>query len=89
MNIALYALVGGIAGWVAFAVVGYNAERGLIVSLVMGALGALVGGHVIAPTLVSTAAAQTGVSMPAVIIAVAVAATCLFVGNQVQKRWGI
>ena len=89
MNIALYALAGGIAGWLAFAVVGYNAERGLIVSLVMGACGAIIGGHVIAPALVSPAAAQTGVSMPAVIIALAAAATCLFVGNQVQKRWGV
>jgi len=89
MNIALYALAGGIAGWLAFAVIGYNAERGLIVSLVMGACGAIIGGHVIAPALVSQAAAQTGVSMPAVIIALAAAATCLFVGNQVQKRWGV
>lgn len=89
MNIALYALAGGIAGWLAYAVVGYNAERGLIVSLVMGAFGALVGGQVIAPALVSSAAAQTGVSMPAVVIAIAAAVTCLFVGNQVQKRWGI
>jgi len=89
MNIALYALAGGIAGWLAFTVVGYNAERGLMISLVMGAFGALIGGHVIAPALVSSAAAQTGVSMPAVIIAFAAAATCLFAGNQVQKRWGI
>ena len=89
MNIALFALVGGIAGWLAFAVIGYNAERGLIVSLVMGAFGALVGGHMIAPALISPAAAQTGVNMPAVIIALGVAATCLFVGNQVHKRWGI
>ena len=89
MNIALYALVGGIAGWLAFTVAGYNAERGLIVSLVIGALGASVGGHVIAPGLVSAAAAQTDVSMPAMIIAIAAAGTCLFVGNQIQKRWGI
>ena len=89
MNIALYALAGGIAGWLAFTVVGYNAERGLMISLVMGAFGALIGGHVIAPALVSPAAAQTGVSMPAVIIALAAAATCLFVGNQVHKRWGV
>ena len=89
MNIALYALAGGIAGWLAFAVIGYNAQRGLIVSLVMGAVGALIGGHVIAPALVSPAAAQTGVSMPAAIIAIAAAATCLFVGNLVHKRWGV
>ena len=89
MNIALYAVAGGIAGWLAFAVVGYNAERGLVVSLVMGAFGALVGGLVIAPALVSPEAAQAGVSMPAVILAIAAAATCLFAGNQVQERWGI
>ena len=89
MNIALYAVAGGIAGWLAFAVVGYNSQRGLIVSLVMGALGASVGGQVIAPALVSSAAAQTDVSMPAMIIAIAAAATCLFVGDQAQKRWDI
>ena len=89
MNVALYALAGGIAGWLAFAVVGYNAERGLIPSLVMGALAATVGGHVIAPAVVSSAAAQAGVSMPAVVIALAAAATCLIVANQIHKRWGI
>ena len=89
MNIALYALAGGIAGWLAFAVIGYNAERGLIVSLVVGAFGAGVGGHVIAPALVSSAAAQTGVGMPAMIIAISAAAICLFVGKQVEKRWGL
>jgi uncharacterized membrane protein YeaQ/YmgE (transglycosylase-associated protein family) len=89
MNIALYALAGGIAGWLAFAVIGYNADRGLIVSLVMGALGASVGGQVIAPALVSSATAQTDMSMPAMVIAVVAAATCLFVGDQVRKRWGI
>lgn len=89
MNIALYALAGGVAGWLAFMVIGYNAQRGLIVSLVMGALGASVGGHVIAPAIVSSAAAQTDVGMPAMIIALAAAATCLFIGDQVQKRLGI
>jgi uncharacterized membrane protein YeaQ/YmgE (transglycosylase-associated protein family) len=89
MNIAVYCLAGGIAGWLAFAVVGYNAERGLMISLAMGAAGALIGGQVIAPSLVSAAAAQTGVSMPAMIIALAASATCLFVANHVQKRWGI
>ena len=89
MSIALWMFAGAIVGWLAHAVVGLNAERGLLISIVIGAFGGVVGGHVLAPVLVTPAAAQTGVSAPTMFIALAFAATLLCVGNLVHKRWGI
>jgi uncharacterized membrane protein YeaQ/YmgE (transglycosylase-associated protein family) len=35
MNIALWILAGAIVGWLAYAVAGYNAERGLRASIII------------------------------------------------------
>jgi uncharacterized membrane protein YeaQ/YmgE (transglycosylase-associated protein family) len=89
MNIALWIFAGAIVGWLTYAVAGYNEERGLIVSIIIGAFGGSVGGMALAPMLMTAAAAPPGVSTPALVIAVAVAATLLVLCNVVHKRWGI
>lgn len=89
MSIVLLVCAGAVVGWLGFAVVGYNAERGLVFSILVGALGGFIGGSVLAPKLISTAAAQNGVGAPALFIAAAAAAVLLLLGNVVHKRWGI
>jgi uncharacterized membrane protein YeaQ/YmgE (transglycosylase-associated protein family) len=89
VNIALWIFAGAIVGWVAYAVAGYNEERGLIVSIIVGAFGGAVGGMALAPMLMTAAATPPGVNTPALVIAVAVAATLLVLCNVVHKRWGI
>jgi uncharacterized membrane protein YeaQ/YmgE (transglycosylase-associated protein family) len=89
VSIALLVCAGAVVGWLGYAVVGYNAERGLVFSILVGALGGFIGGSVLAPKLISTAAAHTDVSAPAVFIAAAAAAVLLLLGNLVHKRWGI
>ena len=89
MNIALWILAGAVVGWLAYAVAGFNAERGLMVSVIIGAFGGFVGGMALAPMIMSAAAAPPGVSTSALVIAVLVAATFLFLCNVSQKRWGI
>jgi len=90
VNIAMWILAGGIVGWLAYSVIGYNEERGVVVSLVIGAFGGFVGGKALAPMLSSSAAAVPGnFSMAALFCAAAVAAGFLFLGNVSQKRWGI
>ena len=90
MNIVLWILAGSIVGWLAYTVIGYNGERGVVVSLVIGAFGGFVGGKVLAPMLSSSAAAVPGdFSMQALFCAAAVAGALLFLGNISQKRWGI
>ena len=55
VGILIWLLVGGIVGWLASIVVGTNARQGLLGNIVVGILGAFIGGlilnrgHMVAP----------------------------------------
>ena len=51
MNIMMWILAGGILGWVGYSYMGFNEGRGMVVSSVIGAIGGVVGGKMIAPML--------------------------------------
>jgi uncharacterized membrane protein YeaQ/YmgE (transglycosylase-associated protein family) len=88
MNIVIWMLAGAILGWLGYSVLSFNEERGRLVSIVIGAIGGIVGGKVVAPVF-TTVAATGEFSMPALLIAATVAATFLAIGNLVHNRWGV
>jgi uncharacterized membrane protein YeaQ/YmgE (transglycosylase-associated protein family) len=51
MNFFLWIAVGALIGWVASIVLRTDAHQGLFVNIVVGLIGALVGGWLIAPLL--------------------------------------
>jgi len=89
MNIAMWVLAGGILGWAGFTYFAFNENRGMVVSALIGAAGAFVGGSLIAPMFLAAAAAPSAFSMPALFFAAAVAGGFLFLGNLVANRWGV
>jgi uncharacterized membrane protein YeaQ/YmgE (transglycosylase-associated protein family) len=89
MNIVMWILAGGILGWIGFAALGYNEERGMKVSVIIGSVGGLLGGKLIAPVFSGAAAVPGDVGVPALLFAVAGAAVFLFVGNLVHNRWNV
>jgi uncharacterized membrane protein YeaQ/YmgE (transglycosylase-associated protein family) len=89
VNIALWILAGGALGWLGYAVIGINQERGLMVSIVIGAVGGFFGGKVIAPALSAAAAMPDAFNATALFFAAAFAAAFLFLGNVSHQRWGI
>jgi len=46
MGICTWIVFGGLAGWIASIIAGNNAQQGLIGNIVVGVIGALVGGFV-------------------------------------------
>jgi uncharacterized membrane protein YeaQ/YmgE (transglycosylase-associated protein family) len=88
MNIALWMLSGAIVGWLGYSVLGFNEARGKMVSIVIGAIGGIVGGNLVAP-MFTAAAAPGDISFLALIFAAAVAAAFLAIGNLVHNRWGV
>jgi uncharacterized membrane protein YeaQ/YmgE (transglycosylase-associated protein family) len=88
MNIAIWMLCGAIVGWVGYSVLGYNEARGKMVSIVIGAIGGVVGGNLVAPMFI-TSSAPGEFSLPALIFAAAIAATFVAVSNLVHNRWGV
>ena len=89
MNIVMWMLAGGILGWVGYAFLGFNEERGMVVSAIIGTVGGLFGGKLIAPMFTAAAAVPEAFSLSALLFAAAVAAAFLAVGNLVGKRWGV
>jgi len=49
MNLILWLIVGGLIGWVASMIMKTNAQQGLILNVVVGIVGALLGGFLLAP----------------------------------------
>ena len=89
MNIVTWILAGGVLGWIGYAYLGYNEDRGVMVSTLIGGAGGFLGGNLIAP-MFSTAPAVAGdFSAAALIFAAACAGAFVLLGNIVHKRWGV
>ena len=86
MNTFLWILAGGALGWVAYSVAGLNASWGMFVSVVIGAMGGVLGGKLLAPIFFG-AAAPEGVAIAALFVATAVAAGCLALSNLLHNRF--
>lgn len=51
MNFIIWIVVGGIIGWLASMVMRTNAQQGMFLNIVVGIVGAMLGGWLIAPLL--------------------------------------
>jgi uncharacterized membrane protein YeaQ/YmgE (transglycosylase-associated protein family) len=87
METLFWIVIGGAVGWVGYARFGFNEERGRTISMILGAVGAVVGAGTIAPMLLTLPAG--GFSGPALLFAGATAAGALALGNMISRRWGI
>lgn len=46
MNILLWIVFGGLAGWIASMIMGTNAEQGVLMNVIVGVVGAFIGGFI-------------------------------------------
>lgn len=88
MNTVMWILVGALLGWLAFSALGFNEARGMLASVIIGAVGGMLGGKLLAPLFMGPLAAE-GVSVAALSIAALAAAACLVAGNMIYNRWDI
>lgn len=84
MNIAIWVLAGGALGWIGYAALKVNQARGMIVAIIIGAIGGFAGGNVLAPMLGAVVEAPNDFNLFSMIIALASAAVCLAIGNLVS-----
>jgi len=89
MNIAMWMLAGAILGWVGFTYMRFNEQRGMMVSVIIGTIGGLVGGKMIAPMFSAAQAVPDAFSSSALVFAVAIAAAFLAAGNLIYNKWGV
>ena len=89
MNIVMWILAGGALGWAAFTLLGINQERGIVASIIIGAVGGLLGGQVVAPLISSAPIVSGDFNIQALFIAAISASACLAIGNMIERRFGV
>ncbi|MEO6078005.1 MAG: GlsB/YeaQ/YmgE family stress response membrane protein [Candidatus Andersenbacteria bacterium] len=67
MDILLWIIFGGIVGWVASLIMGTDGQQGLIANIVVGIIGAIVGGWLM--NLVGNNAGASGFNLPSFLVA--------------------
>jgi uncharacterized membrane protein YeaQ/YmgE (transglycosylase-associated protein family) len=89
METLVWLVSGGLLGWLSYTYLHYNEARGVAVSMVIGAAGALFGAKVIAPVFVAATTSAGQLSLPLALFALGAAAGCLLLGNLMHQRWGV
>lgn len=81
MSILLWILLGGVAGWIASMIMGTNASQGIFLNIIVGIVGASIGGFVFS---FFGAAGVTGFNLYSLLVAIVGAALLLWVVKLVR-----
>ncbi len=65
MNFLIWLIIGGVLGWLASLVMKTNAQQGLILNIVVGIVGAMLGGWLVSPLVGVGTINQDNFSLPA------------------------
>lgn len=78
MNIILWVIFGGIAGWIASLIMSTNSQQGMLMDIVLGIVGAVVGGFI---ANLFGAPGVTGFNIYSLVVAVIGAAVLIAIGR--------
>jgi uncharacterized membrane protein YeaQ/YmgE (transglycosylase-associated protein family) len=85
MNIIIWLIVGGLIGWLASLVMRTDAQQGIILNVVVGIVGALLGGFLLSPLVGSGTINQNNFSLPALLVSFGGAVILLFIVNMFRR----
>lgn len=68
LNFIVWLVVGGLIGWVASKIMGTDPQQGVVLNVVVGIVGALIGGWLITPWLGVATINQDALSVPAIAV---------------------
>lgn len=85
MGIIVWLIVGGIVGWLASLIVGRANQQGIILNVVVGIIGALIGGWLISP-MVGVGSINEGITFGSFLVSLLGAVILLAIVNLVTGR---
>ena len=85
MNFIIWIVIGGILGWLASLVMKTDAQQGMILNVVVGVLGALLGGWLLAPLFGTGTINQNDFSLGSLLVSFLGAVVLLAVVNLLRK----
>ena len=86
INLIIWLVVGGLIGWLASMVMKTNDQQGIVLNVVVGIVGAMLGGWVISPLVGAGTINQNDFSLPALMVSFVGAAILLAIVNLVRRR---
>ncbi len=85
MNFIIWLIVGGIIGWLASLLMKTDGQQGLSLNVVVGIVGAMLGGWFLTPLLGASTINQNNFSLPALLVSFLGAAILLAIVNLVRR----
>jgi uncharacterized membrane protein YeaQ/YmgE (transglycosylase-associated protein family) len=85
MNFIIWLVIGGVIGWLASMVMRTDAQQGVILNVVVGIVGALLGGWLISPLVGVPTINQDAFSVPAMLVSLVGAIILLGIVNLFRR----
>jgi len=85
MNFIIWLIIGGLIGWVASLIMKTDAQQGIILNVVVGIVGAMLGGWLISPLVGFGTINQSALSVPAMLVSLVGAVILLAIVNLVRR----
>ena len=86
MNFLIWLIVGGILGWLASLVMKTDGQQGIFLNIVVGIVGALIAGFVIAPLLGTGTINTNDFSISGLVVSFLGAVVLLAIVNMFRRR---
>ena len=85
MNFLIWLVVGGLIGWIASKIMNTDAQQGVILNVVVGIVGAFIGGMLISPLVGVPTINQNALSAGALLVSLVGAIILLAIVNLVRR----
>jgi uncharacterized membrane protein YeaQ/YmgE (transglycosylase-associated protein family) len=86
MSLIIWLVVGGVIGWIASLIMKTDAQQGLFLNVVVGIVGALLGGWLLSPLVGAGTLNQGDFSLAGLLVSLAGAIILLFIVNLIRRR---
>ena len=86
MNFIIWLVVGGVIGWIASIIMKTDGQQGLFLNVIVGIVGAFVGGWLLSPMVGAGTLNQGDFSLPGLLVSLVGAIILLFIVNLIRRR---
>lgn len=86
MNFIIWLVVGGVIGWIASIIMKTDGQQGIVLNVVVGIIGAFIGGWLLSPMVGAGTLNQGDFSLPGLFVSLVGAVILLFVVNLIRRR---
>ena len=85
VNFIVWLILGGIIGWLASKVMRTDKQQGLVLNIIVGIIGAYIGGLVVSPMVGISTINQSNFSLPALFVSFVGAVILLGIVNLIRR----